>query len=272
MTEQGTDSATYVDWIRRTLADGLRDVDAAEQLRTIKSVHDALLRGGTMVLGCSIPPEHARGVSETLVSELAARIEELLGRGVDYPVPPPRHWRSFYERTRAQTAKTLKLLETLPSLDGTAPFVSAGSVPVGGLLGAGFSHETELLLVVSSAGRGVFDCTSGKRVGRDANDVTLPEYPNSATGIPPLPPAEIPIMGLDGGSPMSSETPDGIKLRMLSPDYNAIVWIELADTGSGYRLPTRFEEVRSAGFSGSGRSLIVAEQHTLHMFVRNPTA
>src|SRR4051812_46599997 len=48
-----------------------------------------------------------------------------------------------------------------------APWVPVGHYAVGGLTAVGFGPGTELLLVASWQGRGVFDCTTGERVARD---------------------------------------------------------------------------------------------------------
>lgn len=52
---------------------------------------------------------------------------------------------------------------------------------VGGLLNVGFISDTDYLIVVSHNGRGIFECSSGKKVARDHGDYW--EFFNEKTGI-----------------------------------------------------------------------------------------
>ena len=51
-----------------------------------------------------------------------------------------------------------------------APWSQVAVRAVGGLTEVGFADDTDLLLVVSSRGRGVFDCCSGQIVARDQTE------------------------------------------------------------------------------------------------------
>jgi hypothetical protein len=70
---------------------------------------------------------------------------------------------------------------------------------IGGTNFVGFEGESDLLLVCSSAGRGVIDCTLPKVIARDPIDY----YPegNKADGIGPLATKTIDLIGFDGSDP-----------------------------------------------------------------------
>ena len=98
------------------------------------------------------------------------------------------------------------------------PWREAGSHAVGGLTCVGFAPDTDTLLVVSSQGRGVFDCTSGARLDRDCD--TDSDYEDEialeAKGIGPLEGMVIRMSGLHGGG-LPRLTHDGWSTERLYP-------------------------------------------------------
>jgi hypothetical protein len=73
---------------------------------------------------------------------------------------------------------------------------------VGGLTEVGFGDDSDLLLIVSSQGRGVVDCRTGERVARDRADPDDSWYDERrllAEGIGPLEGKTIRLAGLHGG-------------------------------------------------------------------------
>jgi hypothetical protein len=72
---------------------------------------------------------------------------------------------------------------------------------VGGLFGVGYATASELLLVLSSQGRGVFDCATGERLARDYEESHKFFDPIrlTAVGFGPLDGQAIRIAGLFGG-------------------------------------------------------------------------
>jgi hypothetical protein len=149
-------------------------------------------------------------------------------------------------------------------------------------MGVGFGPSSELLLVTSHQGRGVFDCVTGQRVSRDAELDYSIEDPQRlvATGIGPLAGQEIRMAGLYGGG-LTKQTSDFWHIETVYfrwPDQGCIVLMpEESDLWAmeGQRLKfegsTRIHEIdsfRVAGFSASGKSLVIAESHTLTIFNR----
>ncbi len=63
-----------------------------------------------------------------------------------------------------------QVLSTLPTTEPPPPWRRIGTVSIGGLRAIGFDRGSDLLLVVSSAGRGVIDCRTAKKVARDDSE------------------------------------------------------------------------------------------------------
>jgi hypothetical protein len=57
-----------------------------------------------------------------------------------------------------------------PISDPPSPWRRTGSFAIGGLTDVGFGAHSDLLLVISHQGRGVFDCLSGVRVARNNDE------------------------------------------------------------------------------------------------------
>ncbi|MBB6053602.1 hypothetical protein [Armatimonas rosea] len=158
---------------------------------------------------------------------------------------------------------------------------------VGGLLGVGYAPGTDLLLVGSHDGLGVFDVLKGERIARERE---AEGYPDESTllleGIGLLAGQRIRTAGLHGGGlPLGAG--DGIWHLELEPaiysgDYapyrgKACWQIRLIDGRSwvgreGRHLKTcllyQSFDFRATGFSETGKSFIIATSSDLWMFSR----
>jgi hypothetical protein len=249
----------YIDWIRRALA---------EPGTSPHDVRDALASGSTQCLGGSLPAEHFAEIAATLLPELEARIAELGPR-----ISPPRPAPLWPDRSRAAEAALRARVAALPSAVIPRPFHRRQAFAVGGLLSAGFADGTEYVLVVSASGRGVFDAARLTKVGRDRDPIDVEDR---VRGIPPIEGVEVPQMSTYGRVSLPRTTPDDWSLGVLSPEGDASVWLCAPSVDVEHPTPTgsmrfdkRFEEVRAAGFSASGNSLLIAEQHTIHLYHRS---
>lgn len=160
-------------------------------------------------------------------------------------------------------------------------------VAVGGLLAVGYAPGTDLLLVGSHDGLGVFDCLTGERLARDN---AAEGYPDAVTleldGIGPLKGLRIRTAGLHGGG-LPLGTADGafgldIQPAIFAGDFaqhrGKPCWdVRLDDTTSWVSRETRYTltcliyhgfSLRAVGFSETGKTFVIAESHSLHMFVR----
>lgn len=80
------------------------------------------------------------------------------------------------------------------------PWRRIGAFGVGGLTEVGFGTESDLLLVISPQGRGVFDCESGEKVARNRDEGDWQDtFALEADGIGPLAHRRIRTSGLSGG-------------------------------------------------------------------------
>ena len=154
------------------------------------------------------------------------------------------------------------------------------SFAVGGLTEVGFAENTDYLLVISSNGRGVFDCLTGQRVNRnyESPDDDVDWYDPVqlvASGIGIIENQQIRLSGLHGGG-LPRFTSDGWSLELAAPDYPIesvilcppykTVFVEsFAD--ECVKISEDYE-VRATGFSPTGRSFIIAYSHTLNIFAR----
>jgi hypothetical protein len=175
-------------------------------------------------------------------------------------MPPPDPWRSPMERF--------------------------ARIPIGGLLGVGFATDPttghDLIMVVSSQGHGLFDAPSGKKIARDRDpdpdpDLETPTGPDlSCPGIGPLTGSQVRIAGLFGGG-LHSTTEDGWTLDVVAPDWPHHRVLLSADGGlcrgaAGehwwHIFHANYSELRAAGFSPSGRTLVIATSSDITFFVR----
>jgi hypothetical protein len=157
------------------------------------------------------------------------------------------------------------------------PWQLQGPFAVGGLWAVGFRPDSDLLLVVSTNGLGVFDCLTGKRVARSEDDDDYDEQSETVTGIGPIGGLAIEVAGTGGGivtrRTLPVTTSDGwtVGHAMMPTSPNEAVFLQNPSdhgTTGDYKKLVEVEEVRAIGFSPTGRSLVVAEPHTLHVWIR----
>jgi hypothetical protein len=114
------------------------------------------------------------------------------------------------------------------------PWRRAGAFSVGGLTDVGFAAGSDLLVVVSHQGRGVFDCMTGIRLARDSTDGDLLDTQAlDAEGIGPLAQQRIRAAGIHGGG-LPQTTSDGWTTEDLVlgwPDHSLLLGPHLHASG-----------------------------------------
>jgi len=175
-------------------------------------------------------------------------------------------------------------LRAAPLQPPPAPWRALPQIAVGGLHSVGFGtsphHPGDLLLVVSSNGRGVFDCTTGTRIARDPDpDAGWPDTNELVhEGIGPLVGVAVPVAGVDGGG-LHATADDGWAVNVVAPDWpNESVMLSLngspfkGEAGSSWWHVHLEEacELRAVGFSPSGQTLVIASSCMLTLFTRSP--
>ena len=131
----------------------------------------------------------------------------------------------------------------------------------GGLTGVGFGPEAKHLLVVSHAGRGVVDLSSGERVARDRREIPDPEFqenPFTVQGIGPLEGFQVSCAGLWGGS-LPKACADGWRL-----DGDVLE----SPSGERHKLPPADAHVVAVGFTPKGEVLVYATGASLSLYYR----
>lgn len=157
------------------------------------------------------------------------------------------------------------------------PWKDVDTWAIGGLTEIGFGPGTELLLVVSTQGRGVIDCHSGVKVARDPSgpvDDTYDPHRLMAKGIGPLDRQEIRIAGLHGGG-LPNSTRDSWWATALPLDWPHHHLLLGGPRGWIYDNQTPFSklaiesELRAFGFSDTGKTLVIATSSDVRIISRD---
>jgi len=150
---------------------------------------------------------------------------------------------------------------------------------VGGLTEIGYVPDSDMLLAVTSTGRGLFDCLSGQRVARDRTPVEegtwYDEVGLVAKGIGSAEEQLIRLAGLHGGG-LRRSARDGWSLELVAPDWplqsiiiqppgHCVLIERFAD---GCAKIEEDYEIRAFGFSDTGKSFVIAMSHSLLIFSR----
>jgi hypothetical protein len=169
-------------------------------------------------------------------------------------------------------------LRALPLGPPPASWRQVGVYAVGGLTEVGYADDTDLLLVVSGNGRGVFDARTGVRVAREPegeDDGWYDPVRLTAAGVGPLVGVKVRLAGLHGGG-LPVTTADGWSVQLAFPDWPAgMVVLEppgaavlVNHLSAGCVRIADLDVYMACGFSPTGRTLAVAEGHTLQLFSR----
>lgn len=170
-----------------------------------------------------------------------------------------------------------------PRVDAPNPWQALPGLPsyiaIGGLQGVGFGVHPEtgadLLMVVSMDGFGLIDTQTGTKMARDRDPdpevATLTGPDLARPGIGVLAGARVPIAGLFGGG-LHAPTDDGWTVDVVAPEWPHQRVILSADGGRNEGPPgstwwhvfndEQHGELRAAGFSPSGSTLVVATPAT----------
>ncbi|MER6916869.1 hypothetical protein ABT354_34935 [Streptomyces sp. NPDC000594] len=164
--------------------------------------------------------------------------------------------------------------------------VHTGEIAVGGLLGIGFAVHPEtghdLVMVVSSTGHGLLSAVTGERIARDRDPLTDPEDSPDLVcpGLGPVAGVPVRIAGLHGGG-LHTGAGGGWTVEVVRPDWphdRVILFgpggrIDQGPPGGmcWHILHSRHSTLRAAGFSPSGRTLVVATSSGITLWTRPAT-
>ncbi|MEO0586646.1 MAG: hypothetical protein AAF078_03310 [Planctomycetota bacterium] len=167
-------------------------------------------------------------------------------------------------------------IRSTPVGEPLPPWKLAGGSSIGGLTEVGFGEDSDLLLVVSSQGRGVFNCITGERVARDREEPNDGWYDNTrlvALGIGPLKEQVIRLSGLHGGG-LPIHTADGWSVQAITmpwPVEHLLLeepFKTIYDDKASVAKLAVVLGTRAFGFSPTGRSLIWAISSDLAIYTR----
>jgi hypothetical protein len=180
--------------------------------------------------------------------------------------PIPLHLRELIEH-----------LQSLPVAAPSPPWQHVATFAVGGLRGVGYAEDSDLLLVISAQGRGIFDCRLGAKISRDYADAEefYDEITLRAQGFGPLDGQVLSIADSFGGG-LPNSTRDGWHLQAIPLPWpqHSIVLEEpfrsmYQDKMSARRVGDDGAcELRAYGFSPTGYSFIIATSCDLAIFSR----
>lgn len=154
-----------------------------------------------------------------------------------------------------------------------SPWKHVKTWPISGLVQMGYSENSDLLLVLSAQGAGVFDCLTGEKIARDYADIytTFNSINLIASGIGPLAGVSIRTSGLFGGE-LKRSTEDNWQIEIIGSPNNPIVGLLNHQLGIKTAVPitsSGITELRAYGFSDTGRSCIVGWSSDLDIFMRS---
>ena len=170
---------------------------------------------------------------------------------------------------------------SIPNTPQVRPIVQPPPMPwkllttwaVGGLIQVGYAEDSDLLLVLSHQGRGVFDCKTAEKVARDYDDMYEQFNPTkfTATGFGPLGGQAIRMAGLFGGGlPRSAEGEWFLSEEAPAWPTRSIYLRggpqDLEDVCVGHDGSC---ELRAYGFSETGRTFVIATSCDLMIFARD---
>ncbi|MFK7971732.1 MAG: hypothetical protein AB8F95_15305 [Bacteroidia bacterium] len=148
---------------------------------------------------------------------------------------------------------------------------------VGGLTEVGFSSKKpDLLLVISTNGRGLFDCSKLEKVNRDYHDDFEIDYANlTCFGIGDVSDEKIKIAGLHGGGlPTGNLHGENLELMALDwPDIDIIFQPNRMSIYSDQDCKKCFniysaDTLKVYGFSPSGKHFVIGTSSDLLIFTK----
>ncbi|AWA31054.1 hypothetical protein HYN48_13705 [Flavobacterium magnum] len=185
---------------------------------------------------------------------------------------------NIQSRNNENLQRLQKLVDSAKVVD-TPPNWEKLTFAVGGLSEVGFSKfYPELLLIVSSQGRGIIDCAKFELIERDNNTDWnwIDSYNLWAMGIGKLSEEKIIVSGLHGGGlPFSNNEGDCIQFMatnwpiidlIFEPNDKSIFNVE--EAGECYRIFNDYE-LRAYGFSYNGQYFVIATNSEINIYRKN---
>lgn len=141
---------------------------------------------------------------------------------------------------------------------------------IGGLINIRFIENTNLLIVVSHNGRGIFDCCKGEKIARNDEDVWqfFDDETGKIKGFDVLENQIIQTHGLFGKDNLPKKTNDGWTLKLVEKhNFNEIV---LVSPNQSEQVVGNDEivEIKAFGFSDDEKFFVIAQSSDLILYRR----
>ena len=172
----------------------------------------------------------------------------------------------LFKKKDSNQERLARILDQIKSADSPDGWEKVTTAAVGGLTDLGFSKKGPFLLVISSQGRGVFDCNTGKKVARDDESYGewFKERELICEGIGPIASENICTCGLQGGGLLLSNQ-YGESIDVVAPNWPVFDLYfckeyksALIDGHGSYCKKLDSEHIRAYGFSWCGKYLVSA--------------
>lgn len=172
---------------------------------------------------------------------------------------------SMSDSANSHQLKLMRILGNITAKANPPGWNQFMAFSVGGLHSVGFSRNGPYLLVVSSQGRGLFDCENGHKITRDQEPYKgLSDNELVCDGIGPIAGEAIALTGLAGGG-MPHGTQRGEFLHLVAPNWPEQDLILSQDYGDPYNPRDQSKcvviytnHVRAYGFSWCGNFIVAA--------------
>lgn len=152
---------------------------------------------------------------------------------------------------------------------------------IGGLQNVGYAPKSDLLMVLSTQGQGIFNCRNGEQLARSYNDldwVEFDEITNAVAGFDLLKGQVVKTFGLYGGDGLLKTTSDGWalmavqhKVRGIGLAHHISTHVIIKQSGTQLKMKVAEDgacELRAFGFSETGMSFVVATSCELIIYCR----
>ncbi len=161
-----------------------------------------------------------------------------------------------------------------------SPWAEVTSIAIGGLTSVGWIDGSDYLLVCSSQGRSIVDCCNGEKIARDRSEYHEDEFNLEAEAIGDFTGITVRVAGIFGGGlPVTTKAGWHLFIAELDWPEKSLFLVEPGSNVFGSlhghndnmtKIGSE-SELRAAGFSPTGTSLIVATNSDLTIYRQTET-
>ncbi|MBD2794298.1 hypothetical protein [Xenorhabdus szentirmaii] len=173
--------------------------------------------------------------------------------------------------------RLVNLLAEIPSVTVPPGWNFIATIAVGGLTEIGFSRITNHLLIISSSGRSVIDCTTGERLARDYEDDGdwYNAHELTCQGIGPISNETVTIAGLCGGGlPLANQYGETLERTAQNWPIEELYFCQLNSSPFTARFQAGCYHISSGyitccGFSWNGEFIVMATSSDVTIWNRH---